>query len=132
MPARPAGQRGPIISRLTQLTPLAMAARSACSCRPGLGGRRSDLVTAIMITSLANGFLIGVRWGGPSGGFNLLWTAITARIAAGVIVALWYNTLAVLALGLLFARLLGIGRLFTWLNSEESFHRHLYHDAAPP
>ena len=85
-----------------------------------------------MITSLANGFLIGIRWGGPSGGFNLLWTAITAPIAAGVIVALWYNTPAVLALVLLFAGLPGIGRLFNWLNSEESFHRYPNHDAAPP
>ncbi len=89
-------------------------------------------MTAIMITRLASGFLIGVRWGGPSGGFHLLWTAVTALIAAGVIVALWYNTPAVMALGLLFARLLGIGRLFSWLNSEENFHRYLNHDAAPP
>ena len=87
---------------------------------------------AKMITGLANGFLICIRCGGPSGGFHLLWTASTALTAAGVIVALWYNTPAGLAPGLLFARLLGIGRLYSWLNNEESFHRYLNHDAAPP
>ena len=49
-----------------------------------------------------------------------------------MLVALWYNAPAVLVLGLLFAGLLGIGRLFSWLNSEESFRRYLNHDAAPP
>ena len=76
-----------------------------------------------MITSLANRFLISIRRGGPSGGFQLPWTTITALIAAGAIVAFWYNFSAVMALGLLFAGLLGIGRLFSWLNSEESFDR---------
>ena len=53
------------------------------------------------------GFLIAIRWDGPFGRFHLLWTTITALIAAGVIVALWYNTPVALALGLLFAGLLG-------------------------
>ena len=75
---------------------------------------------------------IAIHWDGLSGGFHLLWTTITALIAAGVIVALWYNTPAALALGLLFAGLVGIGRLFSRLNSQESFHRYLNHDAAPP